>query len=279
MTRRMILALLACLAVASAAPAQTAAWRFRWQAGQVLTYRVEHVTSTSQVVGDNKDTVTHKVRLVKRWQVQEVDAAGVATLQLSLAALRNEITRPGGQVLLFDSADPDHSDPDMREQLSKYVGRRLAVIRVDGRGNVVEVKESTDGPASRFESDPPFKITLPEGAARPGSEWSRSYRVVLAPPLGTGEKYDASQKYTCKAVEGAGATITLTTALANPPESLSDQVPLLQMQPEGEVVFDTAAGRLHSARLRIDKELKGHQGEGSSYHFQSSYTEEYAGDK
>jgi hypothetical protein len=275
----MIPALLACLALAPAAAAQTAPWRFRWQAEQVLTYRVEHVTTITQVVGDRKDTVAHKLRLVKRWQVQEVDAAGVATLQLSLAALRNEITRPSGEVMVFDSADPDKSDPDLREQLSKYVGVRLAVLRVDGRGTVVEVKESADSPASRFESDPPFKVTLADGAVGPGSAWGRSYHIVLAPPLGTGEKYDAAQKYTCKAVEGSAATVALTTALANPPEGLSDQVPLLQMQPEGEVVFDTQAGLMRSARLRIDKELKGHQGEGSSYHFQSSYVEEYAGNK
>ena len=55
--------------------------------------------------------------------------------------------------------------------------------------------------------------------------------------------------------------------------------PLLQMQPEGQVIFDTKEGRLRQATLRIEKELKGHQGEGSSYHFQSTYTEEYVGDK
>ena len=59
------------------------------------------------------------------------------------------------------------------------------------------------------------------------------------------------------------------------PDSLLDRVPLLQMQPDGEVVFDTRDGRLRRACLRIEKELKGHQGEGSCYRFQSTYTEEY----
>jgi hypothetical protein len=56
-------------------------------------------------------------------------------------------------------------------------------------------------------------------------------------------------------------------------------VPLLQWLPEGEMVFDVQAGILRSATLKIDKELTGHQGEGSSYHFQSVYTAEYAGDR
>jgi hypothetical protein len=53
-----------------------------------------------------------------------------------------------------------------------------------------------------------------------------------------------------------------------------EQIPLLQLQPEGEVVFDGKKGVLRNARMTIDKELKGHQGEGSSYRFQSVFTEE-----
>ncbi len=63
------------------------------------------------------------------------------------------------------------------------------------------------------------------------------------------------------------------------PESLLDRVPLLQLQPEGEVVFDFKEGRLSRASLHIEKELKGHQGEGSSYRFQSTYTEEFIGNR
>jgi hypothetical protein len=59
--------------------------------------------------------------------------------------------------------------------------------------------------------------------------------------------------------------------------AVGDQTPLLQSQPEGEVVFDVQNGRVQSVNLRVDKELKNHQGEGSSYHVQSTYIEQYAG--
>lgn len=274
MTRKLIPALLACLVLAPAAFGQAAPWRFRWQAGQALTYRVEQTNTIQEVVGERKTNVVNKLNLVKRWQVREVDAAGAATLHLSLLTMRSEITRPDGEVMLFDSANPDKSTPEMREQLAKYVGDVLAVIRVDGKGNVVEVKESKHGPASRYESDLPFKVALADGAVEAGASWSRAYKVTLDPPAGTGEKYDATQQYTLKAVAGGVATLTLTTAIAKLPESLLDQVPLLQSLPSGEIVFDTASGLLKSAKLRVDKELKGHQGEGSSYRFQSMYTEE-----
>ena len=278
MTRKLIPALFACLALAPEATAQTAPWRFRWQSGQILTYRVEQTTSVEEVVGERKTTVANRLHLTKHWRVRDVDAAGTATLELSLAAMRNEITRPGGEVLLYDSANPDTSTPELREQLGKYVGGVLAVLRVDARGQVVEVKESRHGPASRYESDPPFKVVLPEGAVAAGGSWSRAYKVTLEPPAGTGEKHDAAQQYAVKGVAGGAATVTLTTDVKLP-ESPLDQVPLLQSLPAGEVVFDAAAGLMKSAKLRIDKELKGHQGEGSGYRFVSTYSEEYAESK
>jgi hypothetical protein len=267
------------LALGSAAPAQTAGWRFHWEKGQVLTYRVEHTSTATEVAGGQTNGFSSKLTLTKRWQVKDVDAAGVATLELSLTAMRHEITPPSGKTLVFDSADADRSDAAMKEQLSKYVGTVLAVLRVDGLGRVVEVKESKHGPASKFDSDLPFKLVLPGAEVKEGAAWERSYKITLEPPQGTGEKYDARQTYTCQSLKDGAATVAFTTVLVNPPESVADRRPLLPMQTEGQVVFDAGAGVMKSARVRIDKELKGHQGEGSSYRLQSNYTEEYTGDR
>jgi hypothetical protein len=272
-----------CLAVAlfsSAATAQNAPWQFRWQQGQILTYRVEHISSASETISETKTESKTQLNLTKRWQVLEVDATtGVATVQLALLALRLETTKPSGGTLLYDSANPDKSDPHMAEELARFVGQPLAVLRVDIYGRVIEVKESKHGPASRFEAEPPFVIVLPNGAPKPEQSWQRPYKIKVEPPQGTGDAYDAVQRYTCKSVADGIATVALTTALKTMPESLLDRVPLLQLQPEGEVVFDTQAGRLLRARLKIEKELTGQQGQGSTYRFQSLYTEEFAGDK
>jgi len=276
---RLLVTALVALGGVRAAPGQGAAWRFRWQAGQVLTYQVEQQTRATEVVGGSKAESASQLSLVKRWRVLAVDEAGVATLQHSLARLRLETTAPSGEKLLFDSASLNESNSAMREQLAKFVGVPLATLRVDGQGRLVEVRESKFGPASRFEAELPFIITLPDAAPTPGQAWQRDYHVTLEPPQGTGEKYAALQTCTCKRVEGAGALLGLSTAMKSLPEALADQIPLLRLQPEGEVVFDLNAGRMHSARLRVQKELKGHRGAGSSYRFESTYTERYAGDK
>jgi hypothetical protein len=280
MIRRAMVMVLAFGALASAARAQAPA-RFRWQTGQVLVYRTEHATQATDVMGDTRIEDKTRVLTTKRWQVLSVDSDGVATVQLSLSALRYEKTTPGGEVLAFDSADPDKSRPEVRQQFARYLGKPLAVIRIDGRGKVVEVKEAQPGFGSvaKFDNQPPFLGLLPAEGPAAGQTWERVYQITLEPPQGTGEKYDAVQRYVCKGIADNLATVALTTEVKQTAKVLDEQVPLWQMQPEGEIVFDLKAGRLHRAVLKIDKEGKGLQGEGSSTHFQSTYVEQYAGDK
>ncbi len=277
MMRREMAAVGALLVCVTLAAAQTAP--FRWQNGQILVYKVEQATEATDVKDDDKVVTKTRLNLTKRWQVTAVDAQGVATLQLSLTALKHEMTGGDGTTRTFDSANPDQSTPQLKEQMSRYVGQPLAVLRIDGYGRVVEVKESKFGPASRFESELPFVAVLPPPPLKAGQKWERAFKLTFDAGQGTGDKYDAVQRYTCKASEKDIVTVTLTTELKTPPDAAVNQVPLVQKLPEGEVVFDYQAGRLKSATLKVDKELKGHQGEGSSYHFTSSYSEQYVGDK
>jgi hypothetical protein len=266
------------LVLTPAVPAQTAPWQFHLPAGQALNYRVEQTTSWAEVVGGTKRTTSTKLGLVKRWQNLGPDKGKPGTrLVLTLVSLRIEVTKDSGEVLRFDSDKPDQGTPELRDYLSRQIGQPMAVLRMDGSGRVLEVIECKQGPAGQFESQLPFVLLLPDKAPRVGDQWSRAYQVTLQPPQGTGEKFAAVQKYACKAIREGKATVAVSTRIDPLPASPLDRVPLLQVQPEGEAVFDIAAGRLLSARLRIDQELKNHQGEGSSCHFQNDYSEQYLG--
>ena len=275
MKHKLIVALCGLLMTASLASAQ--APRFRWQTGQVLVYRSEHNTLASYIKDDSKSETKTRVQSIKRWQVLAVDEAGVATLRMSLQALFFETVPPVGEPLVFDSANLDKSDKALRAQYENLIGQPLVEVRVDALGKVVEVKEAKPGySAAKYESDPPFKFLLPVETLKADLAWERDYQIALEPPQGTGEKYAAVQRYVCKGVADNLATVALTTEVKNAPAAQEDQVPLWQVQPDGEIVFDVQAGRLQKATMRIDKEAKI---EGGSTRFQSVYTEEYAGDR
>jgi hypothetical protein len=265
----------ALMAAAGQAAQAQMSWKFQWKQGQELTYRVEQTTQAIEVTADGKAETKTTMALTKRWKVLAVDASGIATMQHSLTALRRETTTPGGDRLLYDSADPDKSDPQLREQMGKFIGVPLATLRVDQTGKVTEVKESKFGSKSTFEAEPPFLLVLPAAEVKADQTWERRYRITMEPPVGTGEKYNAVQQYRCAKLEGAGAVVSWTTTLQSEPRSLADRMPLLQYLPEGHAVYDLRNGRLHEARLTVEKELKGHAGEGSSYQFRSTYTVRY----
>ena len=276
--RRTLATVLAVVAMASWASAQAqTVGRLHWQTGQVLLYRVEHTTFNLDKMGESKSETKSVLKVTKRWQVTAVDASGVATMQMSLVSMLQERTTPSGDVLRFDSANLDKCTPELKG-MAAFLNKPLATIRVDGLGKVVEVKESK-ADASGFENELPFLALLPGAMPRAGQSWDRAYKITLTPPLGTGEKYDAVQHFTCKSVSGNLATITVATELKAPPKAPADAIPLWQMMPQGEVVFDLKAGRLHSAKLTIEKELKGHQGEDSHTKFQSTLTVTYVGEK
>jgi hypothetical protein len=244
-------------------------WQFRWQKGQTLNYKIKHITSVAEVIENTKNSSQSTLDLVNRWQVDDVDAKGTASLTLTLTAMRNEQKRANGETLLFDSENLDKSTPELREQMKKYIGQTLAVLRVDKHGRVHEVKQ---GSASAFEAEVPFVIVFPDAKPEAGQAWRRAYNIVLDPPFGTGEKYKAEQRFGCTKIEGSKASLTLATEFKTMPDNARERLPLLQKDVKGDIVFDIEAGRLISARLVIDKMVENHQGKGSSYHFKSDYT-------
>jgi hypothetical protein len=252
------------------AAAQDAPWRFQWRKGETLTYRANHVTTVQEVVDGAKVETQSKLTLVKQWRVVDVDAKDIATLHLNLAALRHEQTRPNGEKLLFDSADPEKSTPELK-QMSQHIGKTLAILRMDGFGRILEVKQ---GSAAKYEAEPPFALVLPNVAPKEGQAWLRPYNVVLEPPQGTGEKHAAQQKFTCVKIADGLATLEITTEFKNLPEAVQERLPLLQKEVQGQAMFDIRAGRFQRVQFVTDKTVPNHQGQGSSYHFVSTYVEE-----
>jgi hypothetical protein len=248
---------------------------FHWKAGQTLSYRVSQTTVAVERLKDAEPmTTTTQLDLKKRWQVVDVDAAGAATLQMSLESLRMETRPPRGETILFDSAQPDKSSEGMKEELSKYVGPVLTIVRIDARGQLVGVKESKFGPESRLQCDLPFKLVLPASAVAAGQSWERAYQIKLEPPQGAGEMFGAAQKYICKAAANGQLTIGVMTEVKAMPEAPAERLPLLPLMPSGELHFDAANGRLKAVRYQFAHEVENHRGDGSKYSLKSTYAED-----
>jgi hypothetical protein len=267
MFTRCLLSVALLLAFAFPSFAQ-APWQFQWKKGLTLTYKIKLATSVIEVVEGATNSSSSKVDLVNRWKATDLDDKGIATLEMSIVSMRNEQKLTSGDVLLFDSANPDKSTPELVKQMSKFVGATSAIVRMDQFGRVLEVKQ---GSAATFEMEPPFVVVFPAAKAEAGQAWRRQFNLVLDPPYGTGEKYEAEQRYDCKKIEAGKATLGVTTHFKTMPDNTRDQLPLLQKDVQGDLVFDIVAGKLLSVNLNIDKTIENHRGKGSSYQFKSQY--------
>jgi hypothetical protein len=272
--RRLLFLTVLILAATGGARAETP--RFKFQKDETLAYHLVQTTRITETVPDEKTDkpveteVLTKVDLIRKWKVADVDAAGVATLEMSITSMRWE-RKSGKEVDVFDSSKPDDLN---RSEMAKHVGPVLAVLRIDAQGRLVEVKDSKVGPAARFAAELPFKVTLPDAEPKPGESWDRTYLIQLDPPLGTGEKYAATQRYACQDPKGGFLTVGLTTAIKDAPAQAAERIPLLPLDLEGTLYFHAPTGRYYGARLKTEKDLKNHQGEGSKYRFESTYVED-----
>ncbi len=244
---------------------------YQWKKGLSLVYQEEQSTKVKETLSGSSRSSGNYLKLTKVWTVTEVDSKGIATLQLSLRSLRMETTPSSGEKLVFDSDQLDKSNPQLREQLKQYIGKTLAIIQLDAKGKIVKVKQSDHGPKSRFESEHPFVCVWGEQKPKAGATWKRKYQVTLEPPAGTGEKYNAEQTFTCASLAEGKAKISFTTKVLNLPRAQLDQIPLIQLRPQGEVVFDVKNGKMLEARHTVKTSVSGHQGKGSIYNYESSY--------
>lgn len=269
------LMLLAC--VSGPAFAQAPTLRFQWPKDQALDYRVNQTTKVSETVLDAKGKATASdvkttLTLMKRWSIREVDAAGTATMDLSITQMKQVVERPNGSTSTIDSANPEDA-----RQMAEFLNKPVLTLKVDARGQIVDVKETRPGAASRIQSELPFRLVLPESIM--GQPWSRPFAITLDPPHGTGERYEATQTFTMKGTKDALAVIGLETSLKAPPATAAEKIPLAPMLWSGDVYFDTTAGRFHAARLAAKAEITNHQGDGSKFVYESVYAEDLVNGK
>jgi hypothetical protein len=274
MGRLLVVSLVTLIAAGSAVAADL---RFKWQAGQVQTYKVQQSTVIQETTIDEKTEkpVTGEARtnltLTRKWTVKDVDAQGVATLEMQITAVRNEFKKPDGTTDVRDSANAEQA-----KEMAEYLNKPVVVVRVDGQGNLVEVKEVKTGTAARLQAELPFRLVLPAMGPTSGQAWERPFSIKLDPPAGTGESHDFIQKFACKDVKDGLATFTVQTSLKAPPKTTGEQVPLVPMLWSGEVYFNSAGGKYHAARLTAKAELANHLGEGTKFVYASSYSEDAA---
>ena len=280
---RPVFALLLLLSLGSAGVAEEPV-RFRFIAGQTLTYSVEQTTTISEATVEEgvavvAGTVT-KLNLTRRWAVTAVTPAGEATLEMSLLGLKQVVSRPGPKdkdgKRTVDQVALDSATPEGKVQLAALLGKPILTVRLDALGRLLDAKGDNPATAARLQVELPFRVTLPETFPAVNGTWGREVVLKLDPPQGTGEKYEATQTATYKGDNAGFAVLGFATTLKAPPKDPAELVGLVPLLWEGEVYVHKPTGRYAGSRLTVKREVAGHAGPGTKFTYETAYTEALA---
>jgi hypothetical protein len=264
---------------------QPIAVRFVWKAGQTHSFLVTQTTTVTETVLNDSGskptttTTTTKLTLTRTWTVKDVDAAGAATVEMAIAAFRQETTRavPGADGKPVSTTDVlDGAVPADRAKLP-FLGKPMLTAKVDARGLVGEAKsESGEAAVARLRAELPFRVALPADPIAVNAKWDRPFTVKLDPPQGAGEVYEFNQTATFRGVNQGFAVIGVSTALKTPPSNPGELLPLVPSLWEGDVFVNQKTGVYAGAKLTAKKDVPNHQGEGTKFSYVSEYTEAVA---
>lgn len=243
---------------------------FHFKKGQIIKYQVDQETLAVDLMGEVSSSVKNKTRVIKEWKIIETGGTSTTTIEMKVLSLLIETVKPNGELLKFNSEQPEGP---LKETLLPIVGPVVAKLKVDNLGRVIEVVQCKFGKASRFDTEPPFGAVLLGQKSFPGQTWQRKYSAIVEPPIGIGEKIELIQNYMTKSVDNRFVTFYFETISEKPFKNSIEEASILQMMPKGILTFDKHIGLIRSADLTIDREIKDVSGPGSIYRFRSSYRE------
>jgi hypothetical protein len=254
----------------AAADAKKYLLQYRFRAGETLRWEVEQrgqIRTTIQGTTQTAETVTTSVKV---WKVNSVDALGRAKFTYSVESVDMRQKFDGRQASHYNS-ETDTEVPPGFGDVAKAVGVPLAIVTLDAQGKTVRREELREQPGPAPELITPL---LPAGPVALGDEWTSPADIQVTLKTQEVKKIKARQQYTLKSVDGDVATVALETQILSPIRDNPEiEAQIAQSKGAGEFRFSIEDGRILSQQTDVDERVNGFQGEASSLHCITRFTE------
>ncbi len=245
--------------------------RYRFQPGEELQWQVIHRARVRTTVAQTEQTAETLTRSTKTWKVLDVDANGSGKFELRVEDVEMTNRVSDGKEVRYDSKSGDPPPPGFAD-ISKTIGKPLAIITLTVRGEIVERKQLEP---DALQTHGYLTVPFPEHAIKIGESWTVPDEVAIPLRNGTVKKVRIQQKFTLEDVKNDVAVIRIGTQVLTPLNDPEVEVQLVQRLSEGTVRFDMSAGRMITQEIEVDRQVVGFQGEASAFHYQTRFTEEF----
>lgn len=260
--------------VAAAPPArQTAAakylLRYKFQPGETLRWEVEHRALVRTAVNGTTQEAETISSSVKAWKVQGVDEQGAATFTHMVESVDMRQRMSDRQEVRYNSQTDDQAPPGFQDA-AQSVGVPLATIRMDASGKVLDRKNHQ----SNSHAAEHLTIPLPAEPIEINDSWNVDFDTMATTRDGMPKKIVMRQTLTLLEVDHDVATIGLATTILTPlGGDTTLEAQLMQSELSGKVRFDMKRGRIISQQSEADKRVVGFQGNTSSMHYVTRFSE------
>ncbi|MEM7478007.1 MAG: hypothetical protein AAF483_23730 [Planctomycetota bacterium] len=243
---------------------------YKLEQGEELVAKVVHEAETQTTMANVDESSTSITTSEKVWKVTDVNAKGEMTFEYRINAVKLSQTVGEGEQIEYDS-DGEGEVPDMFKPVAETVGKTLATITINPRGQVVNRDKELKTPQLGMGE---ITIPLPANAIAVGERWSvpREMRVKLE--SGQYKKVKVRELYELEKVLTGVATISIVTQTLTPVKDPAVEAQLIQQLSRGIIRFDIDAGRLLSKRLDWSEEVLGFRGADTKLRYDGKFTEE-----
>ena len=243
--------------------------RYRFKPGESISWQVEHRAEVRTTVSGTTQTAETNTTSIKVWKVTDCQADGRATFVHSVESVDMRQKLTGRQEVRYNSRT-DVDPPVGFQDVAKSVGVPLSEITLDATGTVLKRLDKQPRPPNQSSH---ITIPLPAEAVPVGHHWSVPYETNVTTKDGSTRMVKLRQQMTLTAVKNGVATIEVDNQVLSPVNDPTMDAQLVQSETTGKIRFDIDAGRLLSQISDGDKNVIGFQGEASSLHYVTRFTE------
>ena len=234
--------------------------RYQFSPNQFLRYKVTHNSEITTQFNAATDQTTNETVTRKHLRVTSVAEDGTAVVEPVLDQVQMTAKFSGKPEVRFDSNWDENKIPANFKDTKKIVGKPLARVRVNSRGEFLSVKRlesTTKGGAAQEtpDNDPSrnFLIVFPEKPVKIGDSWTDKFKSHVSINKEVQREVELLRTYRLTAVENDIAVISMVTSVVAPIRVPAIRVQLIQREPSGEVRFDLQRGMIVSRTLSVDK--------------------------
>lgn len=242
--------------------------RYKFAVGERLRSEVVHRATIETSIQGTSQTAETRSKSIKLWTITDVQA-GQMTFINSVESIDMWQRMQGHQEVRYNS-QTDKEVPPGYESAAAAVGKPLAVITVDVRGNVLKREQRHPQPDLQ---SPQIVFPLPAEKVPVGHTWTAPLEIEVMLTGGLTKKVRTQQKFTLEKVADGIATILVETQVLTPVNDATIEAQLVQRLSNGTIQFDLAKGRVTAQQLDLDRRVLGFSGPTSVMHCLTRYTE------